>query len=52
MTTITSFKIEDLRFPTSLTGDGTDASKSHIEWMGTRFPSLAVEALAADLVHF
>jgi hypothetical protein len=25
MSTITGFKIEDLRFPTSLTGDGTDA---------------------------
>lgn len=28
MATISAFKVEDLRFPTSLDGDGTDASES------------------------
>jgi len=28
MATISAYKVEDLRFPTSLDGDGTDASKS------------------------
>ncbi|ORY92921.1 mandelate racemase/muconate lactonizing enzyme [Leucosporidium creatinivorum] len=32
MTTITSFKIEDLRFPTSLTGDGTDAMNKSCDY--------------------
>lgn len=30
MATITSYKVEDLRFPTSLSGDGTDASESRM----------------------
>ncbi|KAK4049104.1 hypothetical protein OIO90_005574 [Microbotryomycetes sp. JL221] len=32
MTTITGFKIEDLRFPTSLTGDGTDAMNKSCDY--------------------
>ena len=30
MATIASFKVEDLRFPTSLDGDGTDASEASL----------------------
>ncbi|KAL8292538.1 hypothetical protein RQP46_001150 [Phenoliferia psychrophenolica] len=32
MTTITGFKVEDLRFPTSLTGDGTDAMNQECDY--------------------
>lgn len=32
MTTITGFKVEDLRFPTSLTGDGTDAMNTSCDY--------------------
>ena len=46
MTTITGFKIEDLRFPTSLSGDGTDASELQRE-VGTR-PRNPLRSTATD----
>ncbi|KAG8933368.1 L-galactonate dehydratase [Tulasnella sp. 418] len=32
MTTITSYEIRDVRFPTSLTGDGTDAMNTECDY--------------------
>ncbi|GAA5987792.1 hypothetical protein JCM5350_005365 [Sporobolomyces pararoseus] len=52
MATITSYKVEDLRFPTSLSGDGTDAMNKECDYSAAYVTLTTSDGLEANGMSF